>query len=270
MDTPDSITLKRCTKCGEEKPRDQFHRNPNNKDGLATWCKVCACEHTRNWRKANLERARENARIARRENKEKERESDRLYYARNKEKRLQYIAQWREDNPDYARDYARRYRNDHADRVRITKAKIYQRDGKEIREYQRNYRNNNTDKIQRYRKSNADKARIHGQRRRARKRNLPDTFTVADWKIALEHFGHACAVCGQGLLVLSHQDHWFPISSPDCPGTVPHNMVPLCSTCNTSKQDKMPADWLIDKFGPRKGRAILRKIEAFLESRRDA
>ena len=65
-------------------------------------------------------------------------------------------------------------------------------------------------------------------------------------------------------------DHWIPIVSPDCPGTVPWNIVPLCGGaggCNNSKSDRNAAEWLIGKFGKRKGRAILRKIEAFLDSR---
>jgi len=30
----------------------------------------------------------------------------------------------------------------------------------------------------------------------------------------------------------------------------------------------LPSDWLIEKFGKRKGRAILKKIEAYLEERK--
>jgi hypothetical protein len=44
-DSPDN--LKRCTKCGEWKSFDGFHRNANAKDGLARWCKTCACANTR-------------------------------------------------------------------------------------------------------------------------------------------------------------------------------------------------------------------------------
>ena len=33
---------KRCTKCGEIKPLDEFPRNIRSSDGLNQWCKVCA------------------------------------------------------------------------------------------------------------------------------------------------------------------------------------------------------------------------------------
>ena len=32
---------KRCTKCGEEKPLDAFHRDASSPDGHKRWCKTC-------------------------------------------------------------------------------------------------------------------------------------------------------------------------------------------------------------------------------------
>lgn len=34
-------TTKQCTKCGEQKPFDAFHKNKKNKDGLRSRCKSC-------------------------------------------------------------------------------------------------------------------------------------------------------------------------------------------------------------------------------------
>jgi hypothetical protein len=59
--------------------------------------------------------------------------------------------------------------------------------------------------------------------------------------------------------------------SPSCPGTVPWNTVPLChgvGGCNNQKNDSDATKWLIGKFGKRKGLAILKRIEAFLDSRK--
>lgn len=36
--------MKRCTKCGEVKPKSEFHRKKNGKDGLRSYCKVCSRE----------------------------------------------------------------------------------------------------------------------------------------------------------------------------------------------------------------------------------
>lgn len=35
------MTTKTCTKCGETKPTDQFHKNRANRDGLQPRCKDC-------------------------------------------------------------------------------------------------------------------------------------------------------------------------------------------------------------------------------------
>ena len=44
---PPSVTEKRCSRCKETKPADQFHRHRRTKDGLNTWCKACRGEHAR-------------------------------------------------------------------------------------------------------------------------------------------------------------------------------------------------------------------------------
>jgi hypothetical protein len=33
--------MKRCSRCGIEKPHDQFHRNSLREDGLQSYCKLC-------------------------------------------------------------------------------------------------------------------------------------------------------------------------------------------------------------------------------------
>lgn len=239
---PARSEFKRCTKCGEYKPRDQFSVHSRSGDGLQSECKAC----NRKYRHANAERRREYQREYNQANAEQIQERKREYRKENAEWIREYERNRREINANQIHEYIRRYRQ--ANRTKILEL------------------------VSKYRQTPKGKAveRTHGQRRRALKKSLPASFTDTDWQFALSFFGHACAVCGQGLMVLAHGDHWIPISSPDCPGTVPHNMVPLCSTCNISKRDRPPADWLIERFGKRKGRAILRKIEAFLESRRDA
>ncbi len=40
---------KPCTRCGEVKPRDGFHRNRGSNDGLANFCKPCAIANSKAW-----------------------------------------------------------------------------------------------------------------------------------------------------------------------------------------------------------------------------
>lgn len=55
----DTIELRRCTKCGEEKPAtaDCFHRHGSK---LVRKCKVCKAKEVKEWAVANPERVREN------------------------------------------------------------------------------------------------------------------------------------------------------------------------------------------------------------------
>lgn len=102
----------------------------------------------------------------------------------------------------------------------------------------------------------------------ARKRSLPDTFTERDWQRALEYWGYKCAVCGRprGLWHTLAADHWIPLTSPDCPGTIPTNIIPLChgeGGCNNSKRSKMPEVWLISKLGKKDGSQKLVEIDIY-------
>jgi hypothetical protein len=115
----------------------------------------------------------------------------------------------------------------------------------------------------------ARKATYH--RRAARKRGLPDTLRGQDWNRALMYFNHTCAVCSKPIRGLFHTvaaDHWIPITSPVCPGTVATNIVPLCQGqdgCNNSKSNRDPREWLIGKYGSPKGKQILKRIEDYFE-----
>lgn len=126
---------------------------------------------------------------------------------------------------------------------------------------------------QRARKNNPEAYRASMHRRLARQHGLPDTLTTQDWQRALDYFHGCCAVCGRQLQDLfgTHTvaaDHWIPLSSPNCPGTVVTNIIPLCHQlggCNNSKGNKDPLRWLEQRFGKRKAKQILKRIEEYFE-----
>ena len=60
--------MKKCTRCGETKFLDGFHRDKSNKDGLYTYCKVCACAKAAAWRDADPVRHSESQRRSRQKN----------------------------------------------------------------------------------------------------------------------------------------------------------------------------------------------------------
>lgn len=75
------------------------------------------------------------------------------------------------------------------------------------------------------------------------------------WERCLQEWGHQCAYCGKAGVMT--QDHFIPLSHPDCPGTVPGNIVPACLQCNLSKGPLHPMDWA----GPLAFAKIAEKLE---------
>jgi hypothetical protein len=80
-----------------------------------------------------------------------------------------------------------------------------------------------------------------------RKRRLPDTLTEQEWQETLVAWRHRCAICGAEGDITA--DHWIPLSSPNCPGTTKNNMIPLCGSCNYSKQRHNALEWMTWRFG---------------------
>lgn len=108
-------------------------------------------------------------------------------------------------------------------------------------------------------------------RRRARVRNLPNDYTSTDWQNALNYFYGCCAICGrqQGFFHTLAMDHWIPLSSSNCPGTVPSNIVPLChgiDGCNNSKGNRDALEWLTSKYGKQKAKEKFNNIQTYFAS----
>jgi len=176
------------------------------------------------------------------------------YYQQNRERVKERVREYRHEfpekanpNPEERRLYLKQYYQDNADKIR-EQSRIYSKE---------------------YHKTHPERARISASRRRARKRNFPDTFTVEEWHRALDHFEHRCAVCGRpvGFWHKLAADHWIPLNSPSCPGTIAANIVPLCDGiggCNEQKGYKMPEIWLTEKYGKRQALLILEQIEEYL------
>lgn len=235
MDTP----TKRCKTCQRELPISEFNQKQAN-------CKSCHHAYLKQWRSDHPEYAREYMKTYYAQNADHMRERRREWYRNNRERSLATAKEWNKRNPDRLKAIAK-YHN--------RKRRTYHL------EFTRSWR-----------KQHPEGQRIAGHRRRARKRNLPDTFTKQDWHRALDYFDHRCAVCGKPAdfwRVIS-PDHWIPLANPNCPGTVPENIIPLCNStkdgeggCNNSKQAREPIEWLIDKFGQRKAKRILARIEAY-------
>jgi hypothetical protein len=256
MDTPDHTTLKRCSKCGALKPHAAFRKRMDGKDGLRADCRECGEKYDKAYRAENKEHCAEYNKARYAANKERIAEVHKIWYAANKDHQVETHKIWYAANKDR----------------QVERGKAYYAANKERRAaYYAANRERHAESMKAWKKANPDKQKVMTHRRRARKLSLPDSFNSSDWQYALDYFGGCCAACGrpQGLWHTLAADHWAPLSRGG--PTTPDNIVPLChgvGGCNNSKSDRDPAEWLIEKFGPRKGRAIQRRIETFLNSRK--
>lgn len=252
-----------------------FPPSKRGKSGLDSWCRVCRNHYSR----------------------------QRNQLPQRKKYHQNYMKQYRQDNADSIAAYQKQWMVDNADHVKRWRMRYYQVNANHIRAKARQYHSNNREKRLAYKRQwhhlNIKKVRAYNvsyrdryheltqrsrhekpevykaikQRRRARELDLPDTFTSEDWLYALDYFNHCCAVCGRSFAESNgdykpHADHWIPLSSPSCPGTVPTNIVPLCggrSGCNQSKSSKMPVDWLYLIYDEKCAQEILERIERYIK-----
>jgi len=109
-----SLILKKCSKCGEEKPVDKFFKNSSKKDKLSTYCKICFSIKNEIYRKNNAEKLAEAAK---------------KWKGKNIEKVLQQQKKWKKNNPLSHSKTTQKWRQNNVNNSRIIdlKSKFYKK-----------------------------------------------------------------------------------------------------------------------------------------------
>lgn len=239
--------MRRCNVCGAEHPEtpDYFPKGARYKNGLKPQCKACSRDRIKSWRQNNPEKAAAQRKRG---------------YDKHRDARIAYSQKWYSEHLGERREYDRQRRINQRPQIKAWQKAWVSKNPDYQREY--NHRHIETKRVYR---------RIKKAEYRARKHLLPSTLTTADWLTAVSYFNSCCAVCGRQMRdlfgdVQVHADHWIPITKGGA--TTPSNIVPLCGGkdgCNNSKHNREPQEWLIEKFGKRKAREILGRVEAYFE-----
>ncbi len=256
------VTHKVCSGCKEDKPLDNFYNQPQKFDGKSATCKKCTREQIDQHHKEHPE----NRKISRKK-----------YFEKNKEKILARNKQRYQENRERLLEKVYKHRKENPDKIKEQKSKHYQGHKQEIIQTVKKYRQDNLEKVKakqkifRKRPENHIKILARNRLRDAKQANLPNTFKQSNWEFALTYWKGCCAVCGRppGLWHTLAMDHWIPLANPDCPGTVPSNIIPLChgvDGCNNSKRDKDPALWLTQKYGSKKAKTKIKEIELYFDN----
>jgi 5-methylcytosine-specific restriction endonuclease McrA len=255
------LTLKTCNRCGNKYPATSefWPVRKGMKDEVRGPCKECKKKYHAQYVLEHRESARQSSARYIATHREEVRRSGARWRAEHpehdKQRKAQYHAEHREEN----NRYSVRYNAEHREELKLANARWHA-------EHREQEKRRKAQWIRTALGRAFRQAAYH--RRMARKRSLPDTLNPDDIQRAIEYFGGLCAACGKqtnGLFVKPHLDHWIPLSSSACPGSVPDNSVPLCSECNLTKSDKDPLEWLTTRFGKRKASQILKRIETYFD-----
>lgn len=229
--------MKKCSKCGEYKDFDLFHKDKNSKDGYKTWCKECRKKETKSYRENNKEKVLSNKREWYRNSKAK---AD----LRNEEQLKLISKECTNCNEVKAiKDFRQRANGGY-----------YSICKKCENEKNKQYRKNNPKKIKELRI-------IHENRRRYNKDKFDKSFTIKEWNNCKKFFNNECAYCGREMNNLT-QDHFIPLSKGGEYNV--KNIIPSCRNCNSRKHNKDFYEWYKNDIHYSEKR--LNKIEEYFRS----
>lgn len=234
-------TMKRCSRCKQEKPVTGFNKDRSRKDGLLPYCRECHRARAREYKKKNAARnpdeivippekkcskcgvIRPSSEWPRNRTKRDGladycKPCTRAYFAENSEEHYERVRRWQKANPEKVRENSRRWAKANPDKVR--------------------------ERSRRWYKANPDKARAKEHRRRARKANA---FTVP-------HTHEDLIIFTRDYLGLDPEKCWYCLlDGRDSPAEHVDHLIPLakggsetvwnkrfaCAKCNLSKRDKV-------------------------------
>jgi 5-methylcytosine-specific restriction endonuclease McrA len=234
MANPDitAADLKKCSCCGEEKPRSEFYKCAACKDGLRGECKRCVSSKQSDYNEKNADKIRAHKRQVYWQDPESRREKARKYGRENAERARERAKQWYWSNRESALESKRAYHHENAPK---------------LAEKKRAYRLNNLGKIReagrRFYAENKERLRPSRKAAKAMRRSAEGVVTKDDVAWLLEMQRWKCAVCAQSVKrARYHLDHIMPLAKGGTNNR--DNLQVLCPSCNLSKSSKHPVDFM--------------------------
>ena len=204
---------KACTRCGVDKPLEEFTPQRTGKYGRLAYCRPCNAEYVR-------ARSQDPEFKALKAEKQRSRRQDPAKAASDRVT----SARWKAQNRERALTHNR------------TPEKLA---------YNIAWGKANRDKklaaTKRYQAKNPEISAVSRQRRRARLLNTGSTLTQAQWRAILEAFNHRCGYCLASGVPLQ-QEHMTPLSRGGAHDE--SNVIPACAACNYSKHTKTLLEFL--------------------------
>lgn len=255
--------LKRCSRCGESKPADPDHfaRHKRSADGLYSWCKVCKHAYHKERKVYAPVPPPKTERTC---NKCKRVFPITAEFFHKYKKGLYGL---RETCKECCCAYANSHRGGRLKPVMPVQpgmrychtCKEYKpEDAAHFKANQRYRKGLETtcrvcagNRTKRWGQRNPLKVRAICARRRARLKAAPGDFTQEDMEHQHQAQAGKCFWCGIEIALkrrTTHVDHLIPISKGG--SNFPSNLVIACQPCNSRKSDKMPWEFMPERFSP--------------------
>ncbi|HEC2192625.1 TPA: HNH endonuclease [Staphylococcus delphini] len=278
--------MKRCTVCKIEKELSSFSKYARSKDGLKSYCKSCASEQNRKRREKKRDEINAKNRAWYAKSKEKKEERTKKALSK-KEKRCSYCNEIKPTTEFYERGNGGLYgecKECHNKKVKIyveenrekvlRRKRLYNLKTRETRlEYLKNYSRENSkrnvERAKTWANNNREKVRVYGvmayHRRRAKMKNLKNSFTRGDWEFCKEFFKNEkgfveCAYCSKEMKNAT-QDYFIPIHSGG--HHIATNILPVCLNCNSKKSAQEFNEWY--KHTPFYNQKNINRIEEYFD-----
>ena len=254
MAMSDQPTVKTCTKCGETKPLEEFHKHKGRSDGRATQCKACNLEQQRKYRERNREKLRDLNRNYYQRNRETLLERSKAYYEVNRDRIAEQKRDYYQDNKPRIREQQKEYRQANGPVIRRRSRRRYAENIEWHREYRRLNRDRRREQYRQWLEANRERVRQYRRENRHigwknlyKQRSLRRGFTpvIEDFTAedVIARYGDHCAYCETG--AFENLDHYVPVKDGG-PHTL-DNVRPSCFSCNRAKSDADPEEWLAEQ-----------------------
>jgi len=102
--------MKKCYRCGEEKPLSEYHKNKGNVDGYNGVCKSCRNKYLKEWQEKNPDKRQATLEKYRQNNQDSIKTSHLKWRQANKKTHSQRGWGWQKKNPDKAKAIQKRTR----------------------------------------------------------------------------------------------------------------------------------------------------------------
>ena len=204
------MNYKTCFTCGKSLPAtpEYFNRDSQKSDGFRPSCKECRSSK-RKEQYANDEdlQIKNRKRMAEwvENNPERHKANGRKNYLENREWRIEYSRRWREENPE-------------------------------------KYREQNKNTWQKLTPAQKRQVNANVRNRRARIKGNGGMHTAEDIQEIIEEQGFMCFYCSHPLEDDYEVDHYHPMAKGGL--NSPDNLVMACPSCNRSKGDKDPHEFM--------------------------